>query len=91
MLSETYDDTLIAVKGLTAKGHNYLDERRKKEEGPLLKALNASKANAPEWVARSLITDGLRGFLAFVIGILATSQIPAVKQFLLCAWFGQHH
>jgi DNA-binding PadR family transcriptional regulator len=90
VLSETYDGTFIAVKSLTAKGHNYLDDRRKKEEGPLIKALNAFKANAPEWVARSLITDGLKWFLGFV-GILATSQIPAVKQFLLSAWFGQHH
>ena len=93
LLSENYDGTFIAVKGLTAKGHNYLDERRKKIEGPLSKALNASKANAPEWVARSLITEGFKGFLQLVagIGILATSQIPAVKQCLLTAWFGQHH
>jgi hypothetical protein len=91
VLSETYDGTFIDVKGLTAKGHNYLDERRKKEEWPLSKALNASKANAPEWVARSLITDGIRGFLGFAAGILATSQIPAVKQFFLTAWLGQHH
>jgi hypothetical protein len=93
LLPENYDSTFIAVKGLTARGHNYLDERRKKKEGPLSKALNASKANAPEWVARSLITEGFKGFLQFVagIGILATSQIPAVKQFLFTAWFGQHH
>lgn len=32
LLSETYDGTFIAVKGLTAKGHNYLDERHKKRK-----------------------------------------------------------
>jgi hypothetical protein len=89
-LSETYDGTIIAVKGLTAKGHDYLGERRNKKEGPLLEALKASKANAPEWVARSLITDGLKWILG-VVGIFTTSQIPAVKQFLLSVWLGQHH
>lgn len=90
LLSETYDGTFIAVRSLTSKGHDYLEERRKKKEGPLLKALNACKANAPEWVARALITDGLKWFLGFV-GVLAASQIPGVKQFLHSAWFGQHH
>lgn len=85
----TYDGDLIDVKGLTAQGHAYLADRRKKEGGPLSKALNASKANAPEWVARFLITSSLKWILG-VAGLFAASQIPGVKQFLLSAWLGQH-
>lgn len=90
--SETYGGTFIAVKGLTAQGHTYLDDRRKMEEGPLSKALNASWAKAPEWVARSLVTSTLQWALGAVGGVLAlaATQIPAVKYYLCGAWFGHH-
>ena len=87
-LIETYDGTFVAVKGLTAQGHAYLNERRKKAKGPLEKALRAVKANAPEWVARHLITSGVKWALG-IAGLFATSQIPVVKHFLLTAWLGQ--
>lgn len=88
-LIETYDGEYVVVKGLTAQGHAYLDDRRKKDEGPLAKALKALQAKAPEWVARSLVTSGVKWVLG-IAGLFATSQIPVVKQFLVSAWLGQY-
>lgn len=88
-LIETYDGTSIAVKGLTAQGHAYLDDRRMKVEGPLSKALKALQDNAPEWVARYLVTSSVKWVLG-IAGLFAASQIPVVKQFLLSVWFGQY-
>jgi hypothetical protein len=87
-LIETYDGTRISVNGLTAQGHAYLDERRKKAEGPLEKALKAVKANAPEWVARILVASAVKWVLG-IAGVFAASQIPVVKHFLHTAWSGQ--
>lgn len=89
-LIETYDGTFIAVKGLTAQGHSHLDSRRNKERGPLVKALRATIDNAPEWVARHLVTSGVTWTLVGIAGLFSASQIPAVQQFLLTAWLGQH-
>lgn len=89
-LIETYDGTFIAVKGLTAQGHGHLDSRRKKEEGPLAKALNATKDNAPEWVARHLVTSGVTLAFIGIAGLFTAFKIPAVQQFLLTALFGHH-
>jgi hypothetical protein len=75
---ETYESTIIAIKGLTAQGHAYLDNRRKKKEGPLTKSLKASKANAHEWVARSLITSGAKWALRIAI-IFTAPQFSIIK------------
>jgi hypothetical protein len=86
---ETYEGALITVRGLSAQGHAYLDDLRKRKEGPLAKALKAVKANAPEWVARYLITSGV-GWALGIAGLFAASQIPEARRFLLSVWLGQH-
>ena len=88
-LIETYEGALITVRGLSAQGHAYLDDLRKRKEGPLAKALKAVKANAPEWVARYLITSGV-GWALGIAGLFAASQIPEARRFLLSVWLGQH-
>jgi hypothetical protein len=87
-LVETYEGACVAVGGLTAKGHAYLEERRKNKGGLLLKVLKSLKVNAPEWVARLLVTKSLEWAL-WVAGLFVASQIPPVKHYLLRAWLGQ--
>jgi hypothetical protein len=85
--TQTYEDLCIVVNGLTSKGHQYLEEVRKKRAGVLASVVSFFKEKAPEWTARVLFTSAVK-WIVGVIGIYIAAQIPAVRAFMADTWSG---